>query len=162
MATKGKSKPKPKPKATLRPVQAKAKARKNSKPSNMEPEPGYLPDMAPQRNAKVHAAAERLNETLEELGDIRGKKKDREAKLIEIMESEGIDFYRFGKVKCKIKIKKTVNVKEVGEEDEEKKGINPDSNGAEGEDLDKEPEPAGTSEVLEGIKELAEETADKQ
>lgn len=84
--------------------------------------PGHLPGMAPKRNVKVHNAAVNLSEAMEKLGEARENKKNKEAKLIEVMKAEDVKFYQFGEVKCELDAKDVVRMKRVhqdGEEDEE-------------------------------------------
>ena len=128
---------------------------KKSKVTKMEKVPGHLPGLAPERDPDIHKAAERLNDALEACGEANGKKKDTEAKLIEVLLSKGWkpgQVYRHGKIKVKLTQKYGVNVKEV-DPDADADDADDDEDQAAGNRIN----PTGRSEVLDGVKELAEE-----
>lgn len=87
--------------------------------------PGRLPGMEEKRDPQIHKAAERLNSCLDDCGEANGKKKDAEAALIKVLLDKGWkpgQVYKHGKIRLKLNQKYSVNVKEVGEDDEEDEG----------------------------------------
>lgn len=84
------------------------------------PEQGYLPDMAPVKNEKIHRAARRYRSLMLARKEAMAEEVKAAENLMRIMKEEGMSHYEYGDLVANIDAKEKVSVKVTTESNGEK------------------------------------------
>ena len=127
----------------------KAKGKKGE-----EPAPGYFPDMAPVRDAELQEKSETFEAARKACGTARREMKDAHDNMMALMRKKNVVSFKSDNG-LEWWIEDTPKIKSKNPIKEKKRKKHDDASPAEGNEIN--PGPTGRSEVLDGVKELAEE-----
>lgn len=96
-------------------------AKAKTKPGE-EPEQGFLPDMAPVRNDRIHRAARRYRSLMLARKAALAEEVEAQDNLLRIMKEEGVEHYEYGNLSVHLDSKEKVTVKETSHKPEEDNG----------------------------------------